>query len=476
MSNPKKTIGKSIFFSHIKIILIFVVLTSIVFNICLRIYVRNQTKTQLTSAAGLVKKSVNLELFSRDTVSNTAKEDNKLIKSVLAVNRILKQSQTFLDVNYAVVGKRNNLIYPANDSSEEYELISAYILPIMQRRNITTAKINKNKIVNFAVNREKYIVLLYPIKSESDKVGYLLLYSSLNKTNKMIFTVNMVLLSILLVTSIIALAISRDVSKKISGPISELGTYARNIGDRQYDVKIPMYEDDEIGQLAETMNSMTNKLSAYDNTMKTFLQNASHEFRTPLMSIQGYAEGIKYDVVEDKEAAADIIIEESKRLTELVEDLLYLSKIDSMQEDINMEELNMEDIIRSSIERVNGIAVKNQKVIHFACNDKDMIYHGDDEKLTRALINILGNCLRFANKNIQVAAQKENSRIVILIKDDGPGFDTGDIVNLFSRFYKGKGGNYGLGLAITKSILEKHGANITAGNNKEGGAFFKITL
>ncbi len=135
------------------------------------------------------------------------------------------------------------------------------------------------------------------------------------------------LLLILLVTALIASIISNNVSTKISYPIYKLIAYAKKIGERKYDTDFEKYNDDEIGELANTMNSMAQKLSAYDNTIKTFLQNASHELRTPLMSIQGYAEGIKYGVVDEEEKAIDIIIEESTRLSELVNALLYLSKI-----------------------------------------------------------------------------------------------------------------------------------------------------
>jgi signal transduction histidine kinase len=310
----------------------------------------------------------------------------------------------------------------------------------------------------------------------TSKGVYLLLYSDFNKVNRMILTMNIILLSILLITSIIALIISSRVSKNISDPIIELGKYAESVGDRQYDVKLAKYGDDEVGQLAEIMHSMADKIYAYDNTMKTFLQNASHELRTPLMSIQGYAEGIKYDVVDDKEGAVDIIIEESKRLTGLVEDLLYLSKIDSMQDNIKIEQLSVEDLIKGSIERVNGIAVKSDKVIHFYCNEKNLTIYGDEEKLTRAIINILGNCLRYARKNIDISVENENCNIAVVVKDDGRGFEENELSNIFKRFYKGKGGNYGLGLAITKSIIEKHKGIITAGNNTNSGASRPVTL
>ena len=271
--------------------------------------------------------------------------------------------------------------------------------------------------------------------------------------------------------------ISNNVAKKISKPILFLSNYAKKIGEREYQAELIKYDsNDEIGKLAETMRDMTEKLYAYDNTMKAFMQNASHELRTPLMSIQGYAEGIKHGVVDEKDKAVDIIIEESKRLSDLVEELLYLSKIEAMQDKLNLEEINAQYMINSSIERIKGIAVKDNKIIKFTSNEKNTLIKGDEEKLTRAIINILGNCLRYCRENIDVILKSEGSKVSIIIEDDGPGFEEKDLGNIFERFFKGEGGNYGLGLAITKSIIEKHNGNIVAENGIKGGARFVITL
>lgn len=231
----------------------------------------------------------------------------------------------------------------------------------------------------------------------------------------------------------------------------------------------------EIDQLSQTMSKMAAQLSSYDSTLKTFIQNASHELRTPLMSIQGYAEGIKYNIVEDTDKAVNIIIEESKRLTEIVNDLLFLSKVDSMQEKFTSNMINIEDIIKNCIEKVNGIAVMEKKKINFSPYNYDFEIAGDEEMLFRALINIISNSLRYCIQNVNIRIDSKDNNVSIIVEDDGPGIDKDDLEHIFERFYKGKGGKFGLGLAISKSIIEKHRGSIIA-NNAEGGACFIITL
>ncbi|MFL0245466.1 sensor histidine kinase [Candidatus Clostridium stratigraminis] len=476
MNNSKKTIRKSIFLSHISIIIILVILTSIVFNICINIYVRYQTRNQLLSAAQIIQKSLNTQLIG-STKDNTSTDEKTELNSLLKINRILRQTQTFLDIKYAVVNVNNKVIFPRNLVSEEANILNIDILPSLGKKNILGSGLKKNRIEYFSASNIKYAALIHPFASENKKsLGNLILYSDMKNSNQLILSINIILFSIMLVAAIIALIISNTVSKKISKPISLLNENAKKIGDRDYKIVPEKYEDNEIGELAETMKAMAEKLAAYDSTMKTFMQNASHELRTPLMSIQGYAEGIKLGVIEDTNSAADVIIDESKRLTNIVEELLYLSKLDSMQEAFNLEALNTEDLLKDCIDRVKGIALKNGVNIRLTSKDKDLVIMADEEKLSRAIINILGNCLRYSRKEISVSLESLGNSISIIIKDDGPGFDAQELKNIFDRFYKGKGGKHGLGLAITKSIIEKHNGRVTAENNSRSGACFKVIL
>lgn len=480
MKRSKKNIKKRILFSQISIIVVSLLLTAIVFNIALQLYIRKQTRTQLISAGTLLHKSIASDLSTlnlKDTGKENLKNDNREVsRAMLRISKTLKQTQFLLDINYAVIGKDKSVLYP-NDNKEDDSLLSDQIMPALNKRvsNINTLK--PNRIFYFTANNKDYASIFFPIKLEANKnLGYLFLYSDLSQSDRFIFAINIILFTIILFTALIGFVVSNLLANRISEPITKLGEFAKQVGDREYKLPKIDYQDDEIGQLASTMTTMAEKISAYDNTIKTFLQNSSHELRTPLMSIQGYAEGIKYGVVENETDAVDIIIDESKRLSALVEDLLYLSKLDSMQDTINLETVNVENLIRSCIERVNGIAINSGKVIKLTESNKDICLNVDEEKLSRAVINILGNCLRYSMETIEVALRKSEDRVTIEIKDDGPGFDNSDLDKLFERFYKGKGGKYGLGLAIAKTIVEKHRGTISAENSEKGGAVFRIVI
>lgn len=229
--------------------------------------------------------------------------------------------------------------------------------------------------------------------------------------------------------------------------------------------------DTELQSLVNSINIMSEKLEIYDKAQKTFLQNVSHEFRTPLMSIQSYAEGIKYDVI-DGDSAADIIIDETKRLTHLVEDLLYLSRLDAIEENYDYVEIDFLELITSCAERLNAIAAKNNVKISVNNLSKNIIIYSDEEKLSRAITNIINNCIRYADSTITIISNINfDGKLDITISDDGSGFDKDDIPHIFDRFYRGKKGKFGLGLSISKNIIEKLHGTITAGNGKRGAEF-----
>lgn len=264
---------------------------------------------------------------------------------------------------------------------------------------------------------------------------------------------------------------SSRVSRKISEPFSHLNQYISDISERNFGnkVEVPVY--DELREFVNNINIMSEKLETYDKAQKTFLQNASHEFRTPLMSIQSYTEGIKYDVV-DSDSAVEIILSEIKRMTHLIEDLLYLSRLDAIEENYNYINLNLNELINICVERMNLLSQKsNIKIINNFPEEIVQIY-GDEEKLSRAITNIISNCIRYANNIVTVELKViDRNKAQIIISDDGPGFTDCELSNIFERFYKGTKGNFGLGLSISKNVIEKLNGKISAKNSNLGATF-----
>jgi signal transduction histidine kinase len=281
----------------------------------------------------------------------------------------------------------------------------------------------------------------------------------------------------LIVGGVIAVILGMIFQRGLTKPIQKLKNYmaAFSFKDSQQELKIKT--GDEIEELAECFSAMVQKLKSYDVQQKRFLQNTSHELKTPLMSIQGYAEAIKDGIVEGNEMyeSLDVIIDESKRLKKIVDEMIYLIKLDNVEETFHFETTRIGEIIDQSVRSVKalldagGIKLKIE-------GDCSLEGHFDKEKLTRAFVNILSNGIRYAESEITIDWKAKGSYIEINIADDGKGFQNGEENKVFERFYKGENGGTGIGLAITKAILTGHNSQIEAFNAIPKGAAFRIRL
>ena len=207
---------------------------------------------------------------------------------------------------------------------------------------------------------------------------------------------------------------------------------------------------------------------------QTFFQNASHELKTPLMAIQGYAEGIQAGVM-DAGGAAEVILAESDRMTELVEELLDISKIDMGRQQLALSEMDVRELLYDSIRAVEPTVVSGGIAIVPDFPEEPVVVSCDDTRLRRAVTNILSNGVRYARSELCLSCRVDKRHVTIRIQDDGDGIAEEDIPHIFDRFYMGRSGKSGIGLALTKEIVHLHKGTIRAYNG-DTGAVFEISI
>lgn len=206
---------------------------------------------------------------------------------------------------------------------------------------------------------------------------------------------------------------------------------------------------------------------------QTFFQNASHELKTPLMAIQGYAEGIQAGVM-DTGSAAEVILKESDRMTELVDELLDISKIDMGRQPLTLSEMDVRELLYDSIRAVEPAAAGGIAIVPDFPEEPVMV-SCDDTRLRRAVTNILSNGVRYARSELRLTCRADRRQVTIRIQDNGNGIAEADLPHIFDRFYMGKSGKSGIGLALTREIIHMHKGTIRAYNG-DTGAVFEITL
>ena len=324
-------------------------------------------------------------------------------------------------------------------------------------------------------------------KDESDidlSNYYLCVYVNSNNYYNFMAQNSLALIQAALLAIVIAGVFSIMMTYPLIFSTQKLSRFARRIAKGDFKPVRGHIVSKELSELGDVMNQMAYKLEESDLEQKTFFQNASHELRTPLMSIQGYAEGLKYGVFEsdeDRENAIDVIIDETGRLSGLVENLLSISKMDMSKSGnykVKKQKIDARRICDTIIDRVRGNFIHEDKGILNDIRIKNTYIYGNENDLIRCLENIFSNCLRYCKTAVTFKCYKseDGSNVVFEISDDGPGIAPEVAEHLFERFSKGSDGKHGIGLALALAIAEEHDGTVTAHNKPEGGACFEITI
>ena len=204
------------------------------------------------------------------------------------------------------------------------------------------------------------------------------------------------------------------------------------------------------------------KLEQNDKAQKTFFENTSHELKTPLMAICGYAEEIEMGVITDYSQAGRMIVSQTERMSKLIEDILYLSKMESGTEPLKCEPIEMASLVQDILMPLEGIV--NRRNLSVSLELDEGYVNGDPEKLEHAVANLITNSVKYACSQIEISWKNQ----VLSIWNDGEELSTEDFSHMFERFYTGQNGNSGIGLALSKEIVEMHGWKLSAKNDRHG--------
>ncbi len=309
-------------------------------------------------------------------------------------------------------------------------------------------------------------------------LGYVVLFTTPASFQVQNSLLTLYLLSII-TASVLGIAVSLLFSTGLTKNLRRLKVRADLVANRQFETDFPPIEsNDEVGDLAKSIDHMAKSLSEHDAHQKKFLQNASHELRTPLMSIRGYVEGMKDGVFTDPEEVSDHVLEQVERLEKLTDELIYLSKIETADEVLRKTPVKVSELIEEAASRVGGFSGLDGVQLVW---DKipDITVYVDPETIVTAITNLLSNAFRFAKSEVHLSASVREGNGVITVYDDGPGINEEDLLHIFDRFYKGRQGKYGLGLSIVNAIVVAHDGVARAYNRSgkdESGAVFEIIL
>jgi signal transduction histidine kinase len=318
--------------------------------------------------------------------------------------------------------------------------------------------------VPFTMNGEQYGLFLRP-------------------NNKLLFSdIHMILAWFVVAVTIVSISGVILFAKHLIQPITKLTEATKEITRENFHYPLKINRHDEIGQLAESFNTMQKQLQHNDEARKAFINNVSHDFQSPLMNIQGYAELLLSQQANEHESREylQVIDQESKRLSNLTKQLLLLTSLDQNAYPMRISEVQVEEQIKQTIRRYQWRL--QEKEIEVSYKLQPTTIKGDAELLSNVWDNLLTNAIKYNvhGGNIWINLSGNESIITIMVKDTGLGMSKEALSQIFDRFYRvdlsRKKGGTGLGLSIVKQINDLHGGEIKVDSEVGEGTTFTITL
>ena len=334
---------------------------------------------------------------------------------------------------------------------------------------------------NLINNKFKNETLIYALKLNNDT--YAFINASLEPLDSTIKILSSQFVFTTIVVLIVSLWVGYLISKKLSKPITQISKEAKKLADGNFNANFKTATDIyEINDLEDSLNYTKCELEKTENLKRDLMANVSHDLKTPLTMIKAYAEMVRditYNNKEKREENLNTIIEETDRLTLLVNDILDLSAVQAGGSNIKIEEINLIELINQVIKKFN-ILVEQENYQFIFTHPDNVVIKADYKRMYQVIYNLINNAINYTGENKKVFINITNNKkdYLIEIKDTGKGIKQEDIKHIWDKYYhsdkKHKRNNYGigLGLSIVKNILQSHNYKYGVKSNSNGATFY----
>ncbi len=422
---------------------------------------------------------------------------NEIIKTGLSITEGIDDLQSFKDhldemaynnnLTAELLDLNDNTIYTTGTSG------TSGMMGMMRNavRNEAFEKALTGEIIQLQTTHprfnSKYMIIGLPVGSPGEIQGALVLTLPLVPVEDTVNILKKQLVYITLILLAATLILSFLLSKSFTKPIRDINKVSLAMAGGNLSARINSRRKDEIGRLAQTINYLGIELAKTDQLRKDIVANVSHEIRTPLSLIKGYAETIR-DVSgnneEKRERQLGIIIEESDRLSKIVEDILNLSQMQAGFTNLKIGHINFNELLERLIKRFE-ILSESTGISITLDSPADVIMEGDEARIEQVMYNLVNNAFNHSPEGsaIQLRISENGYKYKVEVSDKGEGIPSDELQNIWERFYKvdksGKrksAGGSGLGLSIVKSILEAHNASFGVDSKPGAGTKFWFEL
>lgn len=453
----------------------------------------------ITVLLGIGVVGISMSIFVQGHIYNTTQEDllrqakrvNLAIQDVPVIDELTEKVIVFLDESYDtriwIFNTSGEII--ATSTKDEVSIgksvASSIVEKVLKGENVVSK-------LKFEGLTEPMLSIVVPWGKEKNVYGGIVLHAPVVGINNTIGKIKESILWATLIGIMISMIMVSYLSWSISRPLQKINLAASKIGLGNYNERIEINTTDEIGDLADTINTMAEKLGEIDHERQKldkirddFLANVSHELKTPLTVMQGFLEALQDGLINEggRQKYYGVMYEETIHMNRLVDDILNLIKLENKGILISKHQISVEPLLhKAAFKFKQKVMEKNIKI---EVNVKDGLpkVYADPDRLEQILNNILQNAVNFTEEGqIKIDAEKDDSFVLIKIADTGIGISQEDQEMIWERFFKvdrGRSKKYkgtGLGLAIVKELIEAHQGKIAVSSEINEGTTIKIWI
>lgn len=399
--------------------------------------------------------------------------------SLLNFKQQLSSLQSFIHYRIWIVKKDSSIAADSQNILSEDTFINQYDKDFLSHTYQVNTTLN-------GLLEDKSLSVIFPVSSNFSIQGYIILHQPMSDIHT-ILTKNMNFLNCFaLCFCILCLLFLVSFYLFVLMPLNKTIKAAKEYSGGNFDYSFELHTKDEFETLGDTLSFMAGELSNLDDYQKKFVANISHDFRSPLTSIKGYAEAMMDGTIplEMHEKYLDIILFETERLTKLTTNLLELNRFENHGTILDITSFDINKTIKRTAAAFEGACLKKHIQLKLIFSEKSLYADADIDKIQQVLYNLLDNAIKFSytNSKIHISTESKNDKIFVSIKDFGIGIPKDSLKKVWERFYKtdlsrgkDKKGT-GLGLSITKEIITAHGETIDVISTEGVGTEFVFTL
>lgn len=333
---------------------------------------------------------------------------------------------------------------------------------------------------------EQVLIVGYPVSYDDETTFALVLSVPMPEIQKNIKEISTITLSALVIAGAIGVILLTFFMAEVKREIDELREAVDYVAEGNFDKKIKVRNNDELGELAHRFNEMAVELAKLEEAKRKFISNLTHDLRSPLTSISGYTKGILDGTIphENQDRYLKIVHDESIRLSKMINDVLDLSRLESGKMLVNKSDFDINQTVVEILDKFEQRIINKNIKIDIKLHEEKAFAHGDAQAIARVVYNLVDNAVKFIDPEatLFIRTEVKNDKILVGIQNTAPYISEDHLKNIWNRFYKldssrGQQKNSsGLGLSIIKEIIKAHDEKIEVYSNKDIGVLFVFSL